>query len=235
MWTGGGLECENFCAPFTGSELGQDVQFSCGGDAEGDSCWFWCPSSGATQLFLVGDGNVECVQQGSEFVWMTANEGCSPICTDYKGYGPNQHVYKLFDEMQLTWNAARDFCAAEQPNANPHLVAIKDSEENDFVENLSPNANVLRWTGGRRTSDDLAAPWGWVTGEAFTYENWLPIEPNMQPNEFCLQMNYGASTPFRGGWNDATCDKLRAPVCEMDNFAGKEMCEFSYPYTDNNE
>ena len=81
--------------------------------------------------------------------------------------------------------------------ANGHLATVTSQQENDFLIGLvsSPGAGFLgAWMGGK-------APEGWLTGpengNAFTYTNWNPIEPN---NSGYLYMAIGTTAP--GKWFD---------------------------------
>lgn len=103
-----------------------------------------------------------------------------------------------------TWDAARTDCAA----AGAHLVAITSAAEETFVESFSPTAD--RWIGLSRPSGSPVADasFKWVTGEAFTYKDWAPSEPN--GTGLCIRIRGG------GQWGDQTCTNSYVSICERE-------------------
>jgi hypothetical protein len=92
---------------------------------------------------------------------------------------------------QQWWPIAR----AEAEAAGGHLATITSAAENDFIRPLviDDYFNVYL-IGGHK----IDGAWRWVTGEAWTYSNWYPGEPNNATgNEIYL-----ATWITRGTWND---------------------------------
>jgi hypothetical protein len=85
-----------------------------------------------------------------------------------------------------------------------HLASIQNAAENAFVTALVPN--VTCWIGGYQPpgSAEPAGNFRWVTGEAFSYSNWAPGEPNqyLGSNEENVVLN-GANYENPGKWQDA--------------------------------
>jgi len=99
--------------------------------------------------------------------------------------------YKHFSG-QNSWSGAQMSC--ENWQMDGHLVAITGSVENDFVKTL---AETISWIGA--TDEPGEGDWTWVTGEAWDWTGWLPLEPNNLGNEDC------AAIYDNGGWNDMDC------------------------------
>ena len=90
----------------------------------------------------------------------------------------------------MTWPDANQMAISK----GGHLVTIGDSNENNYVYNISPTEQL--WLG---LSDQLSeGNWEWVTGEPLVYSNWSAGEPNGLTNE-----NYALYWQANGEWNDA--------------------------------
>lgn len=84
-----------------------------------------------------------------------------------------------------------------------NLLTINDAAENNWISQtfLVPNPTVIPWFG----LHDLDAnnTWEWVSGEAVTYLNWGPGEPNF----LGIGHNYGnifaQDSGKMGQWNNA--------------------------------
>jgi hypothetical protein len=111
----------------------------------------------------------------------------------------NGHYYQ-FVNTSVDWKGA--FAAANASSylgMQGYLATITSAGENAFIAAL---AGKGAWLGG---SDDVAeGTWTWrngpEAGQAFTYTNWEPGEPNNSGNEDYLQINWW----LPGGWNDAS-------------------------------
>ena len=87
----------------------------------------------------------------------------------------------------MSWTQAKAAAESMSHQGVPgHLATLTDQAENDWVwNNALPAAGPPQryWLGGFQ---DMGSPsyvepgggWTWVTGEAFTYTNWNPGEPN---------------------------------------------------------
>jgi Ca2+-binding RTX toxin-like protein len=120
----------------------------------------------------------------------------------------NGHYYDVIGDTNITWTAAK--LAAETSNfqgLQGHLATITSQEEQDFLVNaFGIDGLGPRWLGGYQdtTAPDYLEPaggWKWITGEAWSYTNWLSGEPNDgagEGGENWLQIR-GDIPPF---WND---------------------------------
>src|SRR5262245_54053073 len=101
--------------------------------------------------------------------------------------GGNDHFYDVVAAPSgITWLAAE----AQAEAMGGTLATITSVEENTFVFSLVSSTPSLWVTVGADTrgpwlgasqSPGGAEPsggWSWVTGEAFTYQNWASGEPN---------------------------------------------------------
>jgi hypothetical protein len=84
--------------------------------------------------------------------------------------GGNGHWYARINE-HMEWEQSR--LRAEQLGG--HLATLTTLAENDFVMPLClPGEGASSWLGGKRIGEN----WAWVTGEAWSFTNWAPGEPN---------------------------------------------------------
>lgn len=124
-------------------------------------------------------------------------------------WSDNGHYYERFDS-EVTWDQARLLAEGMSHNGvQGHLVTITSLEENLFLTNdaaLGDGASDLlhvHWTGGYQPagSTEPDGGWAWVTGEAFSYSNWCPGEPNNYDDEKYLGFDHGFTTDGKM-WND---------------------------------
>ena len=102
--------------------------------------------------------------------------------------------YKL-NEARMTWQEHEDAATAW----GGHLASIKSQEEMDLVWSMGHHDT---WLGAERISSNGpgAEYWKWTDGEAWTYTNWNPGEPNNSGGgEDRVQTTGGRGG---GGWND---------------------------------
>jgi len=96
--------------------------------------------------------------------------------------GGNGHYYERINSANITWSNAKTAAEALTYNSNSgHLATLTSATENTFVTNSVINgATGSSWIGGNQPSGSTepAGGWAWVTGEAWSYTNWYPGEPN---------------------------------------------------------
>jgi len=121
----------------------------------------------------------------------------------------NGHTYELFQKQDhgipthLTWNEAN----TQAQLAGGHLVTLTSQDENDFVfdalaDKLALWRETSGWSAGPWIGASAAADeaWSWVTGEDFTYTNWIPGEPNGNDDSH----NYARFSGQNGNGDKAT-------------------------------
>lgn len=106
----------------------------------------------------------------------------------------NGHYYLICSPNQVTtWEEAAAYCQ----DLGGYLATITSQEENTFLTSLITGA-------GRRSAyiglsdKEEEGTWTWVTGEAFSYQNWRGTEPNNDDGDEYYVMVYDD-----GSWNDA--------------------------------
>jgi hypothetical protein len=120
----------------------------------------------------------------------------------------NNHVYYL--STPGTWTNVEVFAQS----IGGHLATINDAAENTWVYNnvnvFDPVNNVERngWLG-MYNLDFPAGSWSWASGEAATYFNWSPGEPNFPEEKF---VHYGGPAP---GWNNLYWDVNLVGIIEV--------------------
>ena len=131
----------------------------------------------------------------------------------------NKHSYMVYNEA-LTWEEAERKCR----QLGGHLCTITSREEYNFIINMLPSTKKLYWLGANDL--EIEGTWKWVTGEPFTFMQWLNGEPNGGRNE-----NYLLLTNIyhqKWGWNDGTSGavspSMYAYICEWDE-VNKEISE----------
>lgn len=111
----------------------------------------------------------------------------------------NGHVYYLL--TQNTWTASE----AEARTLGGHLVTINDAAENQWVFTTFSSfgdTNRNLWIG--LTDTQQSGQFVWASGEAVTYQNWSPTEPNFIGQEHYVSM-YPSGLPggrVAGAWNN---------------------------------
>lgn len=119
----------------------------------------------------------------------------------------NGHYYYLFDvagqsaSENNTWDNAREYCES----IGGYMATITSREENDFLYNYMCQCGYdsayfgLIYTGAENK-------WSWCNGEAISYTNWAPGEPNNDGNGEKYGMFYWKYTD--GAWNDGDFGNL---------------------------
>jgi len=89
--------------------------------------------------------------------------------------GGNGHMYEYI-AGNFTWDEANADLAPGWT-----LATITSAEEQTFINGSSFfTGDYIVWIGGRQDPGQLtpSAGWNWVTGEAWSYENWYSTDPN---------------------------------------------------------
>ncbi len=120
----------------------------------------------------------------------------------------NGNYYVGVAAAGISWDQARaDAAAMSHMGMSGDLATLTTQQENDFVYALGSVHNY--WIGGfhNTASASYSEPdggWEWITGEPFTYTNWLPGEPN-NTGAFGAEDYLELLQGFAGSdsWNDA--------------------------------
>lgn len=110
----------------------------------------------------------------------------------------NNHIYALYD-YEMSWSFARDLCT----DLGGNLVTITSAEENQVISNLiSCGSKDAYWLGA---SDNVYEPdknYKWVTGEAFSYSNWMSGEPSSSGTDGEKEHFIEIRKSYGNKWND---------------------------------
>ena len=128
--------------------------------------------------------------------------------------GVQQFVRYEYFPSNVLWDDAKADCE----NRGGHLVTLRSSSEENFVNQLSENQRI--WIGLHDKNTE--GHFEWVTGEPVVYTNWDVDEPNDCHNEWspngedCVLDNWKSDSTR---WNDAGCD----------TWYGYYVCEYPPP------
>lgn len=116
----------------------------------------------------------------------------------------NGHSYTLVNNPGLTWEEAQTDLQM-QMGKGWHLATITSQEEQDWLFNnviLPQAAGVEYWLGGLQDPSEMDpnSGWSWMTGETWSYTNFVPTEPNDYNGPGSEQYLAMWSSGF---WNDA--------------------------------
>ncbi len=141
------------------------------------------------------------VNSSSKWVYKGAGaSGVAPTVSKTFTGSNGLHKYERYD-CPHSWTWAESYCESK----GGHLATIANaSEQNDVLSVLSGCSKKIYYLGG----SDAAAQktWTWVTGEAFSYNNWDPDKPEPSNNsgeDYAAIMGKDVgSNKQRGEWID---------------------------------
>lgn len=124
------------------------------------------------------------------------------------------HCYVSFDDDQQTFASAQTACIA----AGGHLASITSSAEQALVASIH---NVLQnpWIG--LTDELVEGSFGWITGEAMSFNGFATGQPDGGGPEDCVNLFAAAIAPpgETSRWNDTSCTFIgfvQGRICELD-------------------
>ncbi|MCP4124429.1 MAG: HYR domain-containing protein, partial [Bacteroidetes bacterium] len=155
-------------------------------------------TGGGLSLLCESDTTVHigCDYQGAYVCWSPPEyETCCESCndeTDIPGFMylgvRNGHRYYCSTYKANWWTAN---AAAEA--AGGHLAIVNDASENSYLANFLENQHAFIGLNDSNQEGNFT----WVNGEALTYTNWYPNQPNdYNGNQDFVQLLY------TGQWND---------------------------------
>lgn len=130
---------------------------------------------------------------------LAATAQCEPVLNPANG-----HYYECVYEPLFWAQADQAAKARSYQGVSGYLATITSASESEFVTGVccATGYYPYAWLGGSQPpgSPEPDGNWQWVTGEEWTYSNWLPNEPNNSGNlEHCLTICCGE---MGGRWND---------------------------------
>ena len=133
-----------------------------------------------------------------------ATDNCSipqPAKANFTSLGVFNGKYYYISDNSFTPEAA--FSDAESNGGN--VVTINDASENSFINSVISVPSVIIGL----TDKEVEGQFAWVNGEAVTYTNWAPGEPNNSNNEDYTELYSG------GNWNDLPGSISRPYILEV--------------------
>eukprot|EP00049_Salpingoeca_infusionum_P023049 m.10121 g.10121 ORF g.10121 m.10121 type:complete len:1945 (+) comp5528_c0_seq1:252-6086(+) len=134
-------------------------------------------------------------------------------------------MYHFGDDL-MSFTDAKSYC--EDMGAT--LASVTSKAENDFIYALKPEPLYPRWLGAS-VAQEPEFSISWIDGTEFVdfsvdpgYDDCRPAydclfqknEPNnFDGSEFCLSQGHPVRDQNPSGWNDASCELLKHPVCKM--------------------
>jgi hypothetical protein len=118
--------------------------------------------------------------------------------------GGNGHWYELRTAPSSNWST----CKADAETSGGHLATLVSPAENAFVvATFQGSATRYPWIGLSQgpQATEPSGGWSWITGEALSWTNWSPSEPNGDGAFDADQANiWLTGEPGRplGTWND---------------------------------
>ncbi len=155
-------------------------------------------AAGLAVLFLCAAGAAASAQEGES--------------TTYNG-----HKYTYY-ETGCSWEEAKDFCEEQ----GGHLATISSRGEQKAIRALLKSGKKNSyWIGGSKELVARSTRFHWVTGEKFSYTEWVSGSPDDTPtSQKDALMMYRSS----GGWKDESGDKPAGKAANLKKFGF--ICEW---------
>ena len=130
----------------------------------------------------------------------------------------NGHLYAAIDEA-CTWYDAYKVC----DSMGGHLVTVTSEYEQNLIGDMMSTASEhIYWMGGIKNTSG----WEWITGEEFSYTNWISGKPdNAYGNEWYLNIYSTVSGEPSGTWNDLNANHTNHRLPNFNSQVGF-ICEW---------
>ena len=164
-------------------------------------------AAGLAVLFLFAAGAAVSAQEGES--------------TTYNG-----HKYTFF-ETGCSWEEAKSFCEEQ----GGHLATISSRGEQKAIRALLKSGKKSSyWIGGFKELVSRSSRFKWITGEKFSYSEWVSGSPDDTPTSHKdALMIYRSS----GGWKDESGDKPAGKASNLQKFGF--ICEWEDDISDISE
>lgn len=139
----------------------------------------------------------------------------------------NNHIYAVYD-YETNWDYAKRLCEY----FGGHLATVISEEENDLITSIISYGNCdAYWLGGTDYKDGdyntEYVPYYWITGEAFSFNNWNTGEPNKTGSEGNKEHYLAVRKSYNNKWNDESAlsytNKGFILEIEMDDVIGESI------------
>lgn len=109
----------------------------------------------------------------------------------------NNHIYVLYD-YEMSWTFARDLCR----DLGGNLVTVTSAEENQVIVDLIKSGSKDAYWIGATDIDTADKDFRWVTGEKFSYSNWMDGEPSSSGTDGEKEHFIEIRKSYGNKWND---------------------------------
>ncbi len=125
----------------------------------------------------------------------------------------NGHYYSVIN-LGLIWTDASDYCK----RLGGHLATVTDSKEQEFVEKLATDRDRY-WLGG--TDVRINGQWNWVTGEAWSYTNWIEGHIDTSRSDYMFYSSedkgWSAGSNYVLSYGSSSSYETIGFICEWDS------------------
>lgn len=151
-------------------------------------------------------------EEGSQSNWVTFKV----YADDYiptKTVVSNNHIYALYD-YEMSWSFARDLCK----DLGGNLVTVTSAVENAVIEDLMQSGKKDAYWLGATDIDGNDKDFKWVTGETFSYSNWMSGEPSSGGTDGEKEHFIEVRKSYGNKWNDVNniSKKNKGFILEVD-------------------
>lgn len=122
----------------------------------------------------------------------------------------NGHTYCYYS-TPMTWYDAKTLCEA----LGGHLATITSAEEDQFVSGML-HGDIDAWLGA--TDIGHEGEWRWITGESFSYTNWMAGQPDNGSSNPEGSENYLQYRDEGCKWNDNPGCWAHSFICEFESY-----------------
>lgn len=123
----------------------------------------------------------------------------------------NNHIYALY-EYVTTWTFANDLCVA----LGGHLATVTSSAENAVVTDLVQAGSDDTYWLGASAPENSDKDYQWVTGESFSYSNWMSGQPSASGEKGTKQRFLEIVKSYDYQWNDVKNTNKKGFILEID-------------------
>lgn len=123
----------------------------------------------------------------------------------------NNHIYALYENV-TTWTFANDLCVA----LGGHLATVTSPAENAVVTDLVQSGSDDTYWLGASAPENSDKDYQWVTGESFSYSNWMSGQPSAGGEKGTKQRFLEIVKSYDCQWNDVKNTNKKGFILEID-------------------
>ena len=142
-----------------------------------------------------GANNVASSTNTINITFKNSNISYTPVIWQQSA-GGNCHAYAGVNKGMTYLQAKAEAEASMFNGKMGHLATLTSAAENAFAKTAVNAVANNYWIGAKRTGG-ATSPFAWVTGETFSYTNWLAGQPDNTGEDALAWM-------YNGAWHDMT-------------------------------